>query len=223
MEGPSGNDEYTDLVRYITGFTGSLERKMIAERTKRGKLQIAKTANRIPTGCGRGIYGYDYDTVTKTRSVNESEANIVRMLFRDIIAGKTIFANARELNNEGVPAKSGGKWHPLTIKRILHNQSYYGLDYYNQTRSHIDRDGRRKTVDRPKEEWIEIRGYSPPIITEATFNRAQEQLGRPFRYKGNSKDCTCSQDSRSVERVGRRLQGHLEWAGRGSTDVVRPM
>ena len=51
--GPSGNDDYAELMRFITGFTGSQERKMTAERTMRGKMQIAQTANRLPNGCGR--------------------------------------------------------------------------------------------------------------------------------------------------------------------------
>ena len=153
--------------------------------------------------------------MTKSRSINESEANIIRRAFRDVIAGKNLYTIASELNIEGIPAKNGGKWYHLHFNRILHNESYYGLDYYNRTRSWMGKAGKRVTVERPKEEWIEIRGFSPPIITEETFRRAQEQLARPFpirapkRYymlTGLTFCGTCGTSITGASRMGRTRQ-----------------
>ena len=212
--GPSGNDEYAELVRFVTGFAGKQERQMIAERTNRGKIATARSG-RMPNGAGIGMYGYDYDKLTKKRTINEAEANIVRKMFRDVIAAKSLFRIAVELNQEGIPTKSGKKWHPLTIKRILHNTALYGRNYYGQTKSYMDREGRRKTVARPPEEWIEIWGFTPPIVSEYTFKRAQEQMGRPFAVNaapriylltGFAFCATCSTPLSGASRMGKKRQ-----------------
>ena len=211
--GPSGNDEYTELVRFVTGFAGRQERQMIVERTNRGKIATARSG-RMPNGVGLGLYGYDYDKLTKERSINEIEANIVRRMFRDVIAAKSLFRIAVELNQEGIPTKSGKKWHPLTIKRILHNTAYHGLNYYGRTKSYMD-GGRRKMVARPPEEWIEIRGFTPPIILESTFIRAQEQMRRPFAVNaapriylltGFAFCATCGTPLSGASRMGKKRQ-----------------
>ena len=69
-----------EVIQYIRGFVGHQEREKIAERTMNGKLATAK-ANRMPNGCGRGLYGYDYDLNTHTRSINEGQAAVVRQMF----------------------------------------------------------------------------------------------------------------------------------------------
>ena len=229
VEGPSGHDDYAELIQFVTGFTGSQERKMIRERTIRGKIYVADTANRLPNGCGRGIYGYDYDKISKTRSINEEEALIVRRAFRDVIAGQSLYAIACELNEEGIPAKNGGPWHRLTLNRMLHNESYFGLDYYNRTRSWIGRDGRRITEDRPRAEWIEIRNFSPTIIDQEIYRRAQEQLGRPcatrapkryYMLTGLTFCGTCGTSITGASRMGKRRQYRCRATYKTSVDAI---
>ena len=180
--GPQGNDDYADLIRFVAGFAGKQERAMIAERTARGKLATAR-AGRLPNGVGIGKYGYDYDPMTKVRTINEAEANVVRRIFREVASGKSVWGVTKKLNEEGIPTKGGKKWHPLSITRILKSATYFGLDYYRRTRTFTNEEGKRKTVERPKEEWIEIRGFTPPIVSERLYLTVEELLGRPSAQK----------------------------------------
>lgn len=49
------------------------------------------------------------------RAINETEADIVRRIFRDYIAGKSPKRIAVELNNDGIPGPGGSAWGFTTI------------------------------------------------------------------------------------------------------------
>ena len=93
---------------------------------------------------------------------------------------------AGELNRRGVPTFSGGKWHPLTIRRMLMNETYTGRTIYRLTRVEIVRNGqgrkkRRRVVTRPESEWIEIKGATPAIVSQEVYAAAQVALNDPSR------------------------------------------
>ena len=47
-------------------------------------------------------------------------------------------------------------------------------------------DGQRKQVAAPRKEWIELRGCTPPLISEALFQKVQERLGEvQARFRGD--------------------------------------
>ena len=181
--GPSGNDEYTQLIRFVNGFAGHQERAMTTRRTTAGKMAVARSG-RMPNGTGKGFYGYDYNPVKKERTVNEIEANVVRRMFRDVAAGKSAYRVAVELNEEGILTKTGCKWYSISVERILENTAYFGMNYYGRTKTYKDKDGRRKTVERPKEEWVQMWGYTPAIIPESLYKLVREQIGRPTALRG---------------------------------------
>ena len=57
----------------------------------------------------------------------ESEAKIVRMVFRLFIEGKTPSASAKELASQGIPSPAGKRtWQAATVKSILTNEKYKG-------------------------------------------------------------------------------------------------
>ena len=92
-------------------------------------------AGRPPHGWGIGIYGYDYDKETQTRTINDDEAFIVKRIFESFVEGQSYFQIAESLHNEGIPTKANKNWHLLTIRRIVRNQTYTGLDIYGKMRS----------------------------------------------------------------------------------------
>ncbi len=58
------SSELGKLINYIRGFASKLEAEKIRERTMRGKsayLQMGK----LPTGTGKGLYGYKWDSKEK--------------------------------------------------------------------------------------------------------------------------------------------------------------
>lgn len=59
--------------------------------------------------------------------VNKEQAAIVRRIYRDFMAGKTVGAISRELTADGIPSPSGkSKWSASTVNSILQNEKYRG-------------------------------------------------------------------------------------------------
>ncbi len=86
-------------------------------------------------------YGYDVvkqldangEPVRGDRTINPVEAEVVRRIFRDYVAGKSPKRIATEMNKEGIRAPGGGDWGFSTIngnaKRgngVLNNEMYIG-------------------------------------------------------------------------------------------------
>ena len=93
--GPSGDDRFMELIRFVQGFAGQQEREMITRRTMSGKLAVARSG-RMPNGTGLGFFGYDYNPIKKVRTANEAEANQVRRIFREAAGGKSVYRIASE-------------------------------------------------------------------------------------------------------------------------------
>jgi site-specific DNA recombinase len=103
---PSGK-----MVAFALGWAGEMYVEAMKEATMRGKRK-ALANGKIPTGCGVGIYGYDWDKEKKRRVVNATESEIVKRIFNMIASGKSRIKTAQTLNKEGIPTKSRGLWHP---------------------------------------------------------------------------------------------------------------
>lgn len=78
VTGRSFETIYDELIHFVAGAIGMEERRLIAERTMRGKLAVA-VSGKMPCGNGRGMLGYNHDAVTGARTINEAEAVAVRM------------------------------------------------------------------------------------------------------------------------------------------------
>jgi site-specific DNA recombinase len=194
------NSELGKLISYIRGFASKLEAEKIRERTMRGKVAHLKDG-KLPQGTGIGIYGYSWDKSTGKRQIIANEAETVRKMFNLAINGTSTNKIAITFNQSGIKTKSGSLWNPLTVRRILKNQTYTGKTYFGQTK----RVGKNKVEAQPKETWILLPDISPPIITEEIFNRAQEAM----------KD---SKDSRSLKpNASYLLTGFMRCSKCGST------
>ena len=102
------------LVRQILGAVAQYERSMIRLRMSAGKER--KRAGGGYTG-GKPPYGYGAAGGELVPVVDE-QRTLARMR-RWRRAGKSYREIADRLNAEGVPARSGGQWHPAAIGRIL--------------------------------------------------------------------------------------------------------
>ena len=165
------NSELGKLISYIRGFASKLEAEKIRERTMRGKMAYLKNG-KLPQGTGIGIYGYSWDKTTGKRKIIDHETETVRKMFNMAINGTSTNKIAITLNQSGIKTKSGSLWYPLTIRRILRNQTYTGKTYFGQTK----RVGKTRVEAQPKENWILLPDITPPIITEEIFDKAQEAM-----------------------------------------------
>lgn len=196
---PLDNSPEGALIRYVKGYAAQIERERIKERTLRGKRTRARMGFLVQA-TGKGIYGYNYVPQMKKRTINEAEALVVRRIFDACVQGASCYSIAVSLNDDGIPAFGGGLWHPRTISRMLKNPSYKGSTVFGRTRRVSLGGKRRRLEERKPEEWIEIPGATPPIVSEQVFAAAQEALSRPRRNpkSGSRKylltghlECTC--------------------------------
>lgn len=116
---------------------------------------------------GRRPYGY---SKADGLVVLEHEAEIVRRIFGELIAGATLTAIARALVADGIPTADGrAKWRQSTVAGIVHNPLYVGKLRHNG-----------EVLDAAHE----------AIVDQATYDRANAQLaarnveGRGRRPKG---------------------------------------
>jgi site-specific DNA recombinase len=177
------------LILYVKGYAGKIERAKFADRSLRGKKTRAKLG-KIPGAAGTNLYGYNYipgkEVGQGIRVINEEQAEIVRMIYRWLIEDKmTLYRICIKLTESGIHSPQGtNRWGTSTVHRLLRNIAYTGrtyvFRYQSQEPNEGNDDSRRypKTLrrERPFEEWVEVIGATPPIISEETFELAQIQL-----------------------------------------------
>lgn len=157
--------EVGKLITYIRGFASKLEAEKTRERTMRGKQACLKQG-KLPQGTGIGIYGYVWDKEAKKRKVSQFEATIVGEIFKRVAQGDSLLSISKALNDNGVPSKGKKLWHTLTIRRMVRNRAYIGQTHYKETM---------------------LPDISPAIVTEAMFQAANTQLGKPKLRTGRPK------------------------------------
>jgi site-specific DNA recombinase len=172
---------------------------MIGERFRRGKLQKAREGHFIG---GKAPYGYRYipkrDGVPGHLVIDETEAEMIRMLFSWLVEERMTIRQITKRLNEGSWYPRSGKhpWSPSTVQSILSHPIHAGTTYANRYRyvapekpkGRGPRSGENTCrVERPREEWIPI--PAPAIVDEDTHRRAQVQLERnaELSFRNNKK------------------------------------
>lgn len=114
--------------------------------------------------------GYDRER-SQTPTVNESEAAIVRMIFRMYTEeNMSLTAIAKRLNLGKYPTKRGAHWNVTHLRYLLGNPFYIGKVRWNYTTN-----GKASRI-KDESEWIIADGIHEPLIDEDTFQKASELL-----------------------------------------------
>lgn len=126
--------------------------------------------------------GYDKDEYGDL-VINPKEAEVVKRIFNEYLAGKGCFTIARQLREEGVATVAGGTWRDSTILRILKNEKYKGdallQKYY--TPDHL----RKKTIKNNGEvDSYYIEDNHVPIVSRETWEAVQEETKKRAKDKG---------------------------------------
>ena len=186
---PDDSSPEGQLIRYVRGWAGQLERLKISERTQRGKRYLARQGQ-LTVG-GKAPYGYDlvYSTIDGRRKVtwtiNPNKSETIKRVFSLVgDKGYTAYRVAQELNEEQIPAPRSEQWTNHTIYQILTNSSYTGDIHLFKHKSiepktrHAGPRQNKKTsqVLRDKSEWISIPNAVPMIIDRELFDKVQQQL-----------------------------------------------
>jgi len=170
-----------DIVLVIKGWQGSDERKKIIERTSSGRNGKAKTGKAV--GAGTPPYGYSYQDGELT--INESQAQIVRMIFDWYVNGDengkimSLLGIAKRLTQMVIPTPSEAKgwnkkrkksctWDMSAVYWIITSETYCGILHYGKYIGANGRGGKR-----PKDEHIAIE--VPGIVSREVWELAQER------------------------------------------------
>lgn len=149
-----------------------LERNMTSERVTAVMLS---RANNGQWNGGRVPYGYSWDKESRTFSVVEQEAKVIRRMAELYEQYQSLLYVAKYMNEAGITTKTGKQWTPTTVRTMLTNPWYIGNYVYN-----VHSDG-KGTEKRSEDEWITVEDHHPAILDERIFYRIKFLLTRNKR------------------------------------------
>ena len=196
------------------------ESRKISERVKWGQRRAME--NGVVFG-NNSIVGFDIND--GVLSVNESEAEVVKLIFHKYVnEGKGTHIVARELYEDGIkpPKSSKDFWSSTMILNILRNEKYVGdlLQKKYVTKDYLT----HHKVINESEDKIYIENHHAGIISRKMWNMAQAELQRRSVDKSTKKKysnrywCSgkiiCSEcGSRFVIRKSKKKSGiYITWA-----------
>ena len=193
--------EITELHVGLKGTMNALALKDLADKTRRGlrgRVELGKS------GGGRS-YGYEVvkriddagELVRGDRRILDSEANVVRRIFKEYANGASPRSIAAGLNSDGVPGPSGKPWGASTIHGsrqrgtgILNNEMYVGKLVWNKLRYIKDPDtGKRVSRMNPESDWIIKKVGDLRIVDQTLWDRVkdrQKAVNGKYTYQGEN-------------------------------------
>ncbi len=168
---------------FIQGVGAQMELEAIRSRT-RESLRL-----RVKQGYVAGGRCYGYENVRQPDAsgrlvtiavIKESEAAIVREIFRLFIEGAGLHRIAVTLNNRGVPSPQAGRrgtgsWAPSMVREILRRERYRGV-YVHGRIDRVRKGGKRVAVAAPADQVIRREVAEWRIIDEDTWETAQKLM-----------------------------------------------
>ena len=177
--------EITELHVGLKGTMNALFLKDLASKTHRG-VRGRVEAGKV--GCGNA-YGYkvvrEIDAAGKVttgeREIIPAQADIIRRIFREYVAGKSPRQIAIGLNRDGVASPQGVRWTDASIRGnrslgsgILQNEFYIGEMVWNRRRRVKNPDtGRTEHRMNPETEWVHVQAPHLRIIDDELWNAAR--------------------------------------------------
>ena len=146
-----------------------------------------KKAEKMKHNGGTPPLGYDIDHNTDKMTVNENEAEAVRLIFDLYLQDKGYSEIAERLNEKGFKTKAGKPFAKNSFFDILRNKKYAGYYIYNKTAKASSKGVRNKHKYKNEKDVVCIKDESLEIISEETFNKAQEKMDSRQRAAGSYK------------------------------------
>lgn len=143
------------------------EVRKLSERVKFGFRQAIKNGRVLGND---KLYGYDKKDCVLT--INEEEAEIVRIVF-DLYGNKRLGTRtiSKKLREMGYTSREGNDFNTLTIRHMLENPKYKGWYCGNKTQSLDYRTKKKAFLD--ESEWVMYPDPSiPAIVSEELWDRA---------------------------------------------------
>ncbi len=181
--------EINELHIGLNGTMSALFLKQLAQKTHRGlegRVRNGKSAGGLSYGyrVDRQL-GTDGTATTGDLVIEESEATVIRRIFRDYASGNSARHIAMALNREGIRGPRGGTWSFSTIsgnwKRgtgILNNELYVGKRVWNRQRFVKDPvTQKRQARPNPPSEWVTEEVPKLRIVSDDLWATAKRRQG----------------------------------------------
>lgn len=186
------NNEYDEEYFEFGLFMSRREYKTINRRLQRGRLSSVKEGKCV---CSIAPYGYERVKLKGdkgfTLAPNPNEADVIKMIFELYTKGERqpdgtykrlgVSLLARKLNSMKIPARKSEYWVPASIKDMLRNPVYTGKIRWNWRAEIKKMKSGNINISRPRSEdsdCIIAKGLHPALVTEETFDLAQEYLAK---------------------------------------------
>jgi DNA invertase Pin-like site-specific DNA recombinase len=155
--------------------------RVLAERTRDGLIK--RFEQKAWTG-GPPPYGYRIveDDGLKRLQIDETEAEVIRSIFADYLAGRGLKEIARRLHERDVPTRRGGPWTFSSVRSIIRNEVYAGRVSFNRRQFRLNRKtGRRVPQWRDADEVLSWQDESLRIIPADDYAKVEAKLARRAR------------------------------------------
>ncbi len=189
------DDENAQIQNSVDGLVSGIERRNIARRTSRGRLEKVTVKGKLP-GHGAAPYGYHWQGVRRDRVlvINDEEAKIVLLIFEWYAAGVSVPDICARLEALCIPSPCFSNdnnrtkkrdniyhWRRTVIHRMLRRRTYVGefIAFGGKKDKHV-----KKQIST---EAISI--AVPAIIPVELFEEAQARLavGRQRAQRNNKR------------------------------------
>lgn len=110
----------------------------------------------------------------------EEEAQWVRYIFNQTLAGKSTHKIADTLNEQQVPTKKGGRWTATTVRGILRNEKYVGDCLFQKTYSDFRF---KRHTNRGERDQFYMEDHHEAIVSRETFEAAELMLQQHAKEK----------------------------------------
>jgi site-specific DNA recombinase len=177
----------------VRAMMSALYLENLAHKTRRGLAGVV-AQGRVPGG---RAYGYrPVPSKPGQFEIDEEQAEVIRRIYREYVAGRTPREIARDLTREGVPSPRGGRWAASTINGngrrlngILQNPLYAGRIVWNRlTMCRDPNTGKRVSRINSNSAWHEQEAPHLAIVDSELFEAAQRRKverskGHPVHHK----------------------------------------
>ena len=159
--------------------------------------------------------GYDVDE-NRHLTINEHEAEAVKIIFEMFAEGYGYTAIIKHLNEHGYEPKRGGIFGKNSLLSILSNEKYMGVFVFNKS-SPKDTDGKRNGSKlKSQDQMIRIENGCPAIISKELFYKVQKRKRENKRGSGryHSEEFYLLTGKIFCGVCGKHIQGNVRYSGR---------
>lgn len=130
---------------------------------------------------------YGYTAVDGKLIINDTQSEIIKFIYAEILSGKSTHKVAKELNQLNVPTQRGGRWSSSTIRSMVSNEKYTGDAIFQKT--YTDDHFKRHVNDGVHEQYL-IQNHHEALVSREDFIAVQTLITQRGKEKGIEKYST---------------------------------